>query len=141
MSDCCLSSCQSSQFPKKHPCPHNGKMGTLVSITTIWHHLKQVWLWQAQNQAYYFCADPNCEVIYFGEDGSVIKQSELRTKIALKTQHPNDLVCYCYGVNLQDAKENPQIKSFVVKMTKQNACACETHHPSGHCCLKYFPKN
>ena len=141
MSNCCSSSCgSSSQASKKRLCPRHEKNGTLVSIATIQHHLKRAWLWQAKDQAYYFCDDPNCEVAYFGEDDSVIKQSDLRTKIGIKTQHPDDLICYCYGVSLQQAQQNPAIKPFVIQMTKQSNCACETRNPSGRCCLKDFPK-
>ena len=140
MSDCCSSSCESSKVAKKRPCPRSGKSGSLVSTTTIQHHLKHPWHWQAKNQAYYFCDDPSCEVVYFAEDNSVIEQSELRTTIGIKAQHADDLICYCYGVSLQQAKENTEIKAFVVSMTKQSSCACETRNPSGRCCLKDFPK-
>jgi hypothetical protein len=138
MSDCCSSSSCKSTPQKKRLCPRHGANGTLVSITTIQHHLKQPWHWQASDQAYYFCDDPHCEVAYFAEDDSIIKQSELRTEIGIKTQQPDALICYCYGVSLQAAQENPAIKAFVVKMTKQSQCACETRNPSGRCCLKDF---
>ena len=139
MSNCCTSSCQSSQTKKKSPCPQCHNNGTLVSTTTIEHHLKQPWQWQADNQHYYFCDDPACEVAYFSAD-SRIKQSELRLKIGIKTQNPDDLICYCYGVSVQQAKANPEIKAFVVDKTKQSNCACETRNPSGRCCLKDFSK-
>ena len=139
MSDCCSSSCQSSEVKKKSPCPHCQNNGTLVSTTTIEHHLKQAWHWQAPDQTYYFCDSTDCAVAYFSDD-SIIQQSELRLKIGIKTQQADDLICYCYGVSLRQAKENPEIKAFVVDKTKQSNCACETRNPSGRCCLKDFPK-
>lgn len=141
MLDCCsTSSCQSAKVAKRRPCPRNGKQGILVSTTTIQHHLKQPWLWQANGQVYYFCDDPACKIAYFAEDDSIIEQSALRTSIGIKTQRSDDLICYCYGVSLRAAKEDPAIKTFVIEMTKQGDCACSTRNPSGRCCLKDFPK-
>lgn len=137
MSSCC-SSILGDSAPKKRPCPQCGSNGALVSSNTIYHHLKQSWQWQAKEQAYYFCDDPNCNVAYFGEDDSVIEQSVLRMAIAVKTQVDDDLICYCYGVSLGDAKADSSIKDFVIKMTKNSACACESRNPSGRCCLKDF---
>lgn len=140
MSSCCSNSKTPTSAPTKHPCPKNNKDGVLVPTSTIYHHLKQPWKWQAQDQAYYFCDDPDCDVVYFSEDNSIIEENKLRTKVGIKTQADNDLICYCYGVSLNEAKQDTSIKDFVIKMTKQNSCACETRNPSGRCCLKDFPK-
>jgi len=144
MSDCCSSSnsCgETSRVAKKRACPRCTKNGTLLPTSTIYHHLKQSWLWQTQGGNYYFCESFDCEVVYFNDENSkLIKQSKLRTSVGVKTQKPNDLICYCYGVDLQAARENSNIKSFVMEMTKHGSCACETRNPSGRCCLKDFPK-
>jgi hypothetical protein len=144
MSDCCSSSsnCSSelSKVSKKQLCPQCEKNGTLLPIATVYQHLKQSWSWEPQGEHFYFCEASNCEVVYFDEHGSLIKQSEIRTPIGVKTQQANDLICYCYGVSVQAAKKDADIKSFVIGMTKQGSCACEIRNPSGRCCLKDFPK-
>ena len=140
MSDCCSSSCDATSSPKKHLCPVNGKPYSQVSASTISHHLKQPWSWHTKAQSYYFCDDPGCKVVYFAEDDSVIQQSELRTSVGIKTQQPDSLICYCYGVTLQAAKAHPEIRKFVIKKTRAGECACDTRNPSGRCCLKDFPK-
>ncbi len=38
----------------------------------------------ANFQALFFCDDPECEVVYFGEDGSTILKSQLRTRVGVK---------------------------------------------------------
>ncbi|WP_169780644.1 hypothetical protein [Vibrio hepatarius] len=48
-------------------------------------------MWKSNNQGYYFCSDPNCSVVYFGQDGSVIKSDALR----IKSQSDDDFVCCC----------------------------------------------
>lgn len=145
MSDCCSSSsCSSSQASNKHICPANGKAYTKIPESTLYHHLKEPWLDAGHNtnQTFYFCDDPDCDVVYFGEDDSVITRSELRTKVAVKEPHNDDaLICYCFGVSQKQARENPQAKAFVVEKTKQGLCACDTRNPSGRCCLKDFPKS
>jgi len=136
MSNCCT----------KHPCPRCNQNGTVVPTSTIYHHLKQPWKWQAQELTYYFCGNSECELVYFSEDKDelkqdVIEQSQLRINVGIKTQADNDLIFYCYGVSLAEARQEASIKDFVVNMTKQSSCACETRNPSGRCCLKDFPKS
>ncbi len=92
------------------------------------------------DQGYYFCTDPECNVVYFGEDNSVIEKALLRTQVGIKEQSENAQVCYCFGVTRAEATKTPQAKAFVLHETKQHACACETHNPSGRCCLSEFPK-
>jgi len=140
MSDCCSPANTGNNFPQKHACPLDGKANVLVSATTIKHHLKAPWLWQAKPQGYYFCANPDCEVVYFGQDDSVILKDEVRTPIGIKESSNHALLCYCYGVTKAVAANNPNIRDFIVNETKQKHCACETRNPSGKCCLAYFPK-
>lgn len=141
MSDCCSSSaCDKDVAPKKYPCPGNGKSNTGVSIATIFHHLKKPWQRQLTEPAYYFCNDPACDVVYYDQGGSIIKQSELRTVVGIKQQSENSMICYCFDVTVKDAMTNPAAKQFVLKKTKERICACDIRNPSGRCCLKDFPK-
>lgn len=142
MSDCCSSSTGATDAsPNKSRCPVNGKRYTKVAMGTIFHHLKSPWQWPLDEQAYYFCDDPECDVVYFGENGSVIEKSDLRIAVGIKEQTETALICYCFGVTLKDAMTNSEAKQFVLEQTKQGMCSCETSNPSGRCCLKDFPKN
>ena len=113
MSDCCSTSCDTASFPKKHTCPVNGKQYCGVSTSTIKHHIKAPWSWHENDQGYYFCTDPDCEVVYFGQDNSIIDKSMVRTGIGVKENSENSLVCYCYGVTKAAAKRDPRIRRFV----------------------------
>jgi Zinc binding domain len=113
MSDCCSTSCSSNTSPKRQTCPGSGLECKEVSIKTILHHIKEPWAWEEKNQAYYFCEDPDCEVVYFGQDNSVIVRSELRTPVGVKEKGLDALVCYCFGVSFGDAVERPELKRFV----------------------------
>ena len=141
MTDCCdTPQNQAIAFPRKLACPSSGQFCSVVNASTISHHLKQPWHWKAKDQGYYFCAVPGCAIVYFGEDASVLEQPSLRTTVGIKSTSEKDLVCYCYGVSLQDMKLDPSIRSFIINKTKNSECACDTRNPSGKCCLKDFPK-
>ena len=140
MNKCSPDSCSTGPLAKRHRCPVNGKEYALVSMTTIKYHIKEPWNWSPKKQGFYFCNDPACNVVYFGQDDSIIEKSSLRTAVGLKENSQYSLVCYCFGVTVSEAKINPDAKAFVLQETSNSRCACETLNPSGRCCLSDFPK-
>lgn len=139
MADCCAPETGKTTHPKKRPCPGNGAECGEVSARTIAHHLKQAWLWQDSGARYYFCADPGCDIVYFGDDGSVILKAQLRTRVGEKETASDAPLCYCFGVSKADALNNPAIREYVVAQTGLGLCSCDISNPSGRCCLKDFP--
>ncbi len=139
MSDCCSNNANNNTASKKQGCPVNGNICKEVSIKTILHHIKKPWAWEQKLQAYYFCDDPDCDVVYFAQDNSIIKASELRTKVGIKEKNKQSLLCYCFAVSYADATRHPEIKQFVSDKTRVGECACEVRNPSGKCCLQNFP--
>lgn len=139
MSSCCPSSNCDSKRPRKHHCPANDLEYSEVSVRTIAHHIAESWDWTPTAKQYYFCGDPECDVVYFGDDDSVILKSQLRTRVGAKERVGDALLCYCFGVSRADFDRNPGTKDFVTAQTKAGLCACETSNPSGRCCLKDFP--
>ncbi|MDQ7049086.1 MAG: hypothetical protein Q9M92_05900 [Enterobacterales bacterium] len=142
MADCCASN-QSSlkgdpKIPKKYTCPVNAKSYLSVALKTIYQHLNKPWNFSLNAQNYYFCEDPNCEVVYFGLDNSLITQKELRTKVGIKDQSDDSILCYCFDVTRKDYAQDANLKQFVVQKTKSKQCACDIRNPSGKCCLKNF---
>ena len=141
MSNCCSSSCSTSEKHKRHRCPVNGKAYEGVSEKTILHHVKEPWRWQGKHQNYYFCDDPECDVVYFGQDNSIIEKSSLRTIVGVKEKSGTFPICYCFGVSANQAVTTPETRAFIVQKTKEHVCECEARNPSGKCCLKDFPKS
>jgi hypothetical protein len=131
---------EKSSFPRKFTCPVNEQQYTEVAKKTILQHIKSPWNMQLKEQQYYFCDDPNCDVVYFGLTGSVINKNELRTVVGKKEKSDEMLVCYCFGVSKKIAKEHVEVKAYVTQQTKDKNCACDVRNPSGRCCLKDFPK-
>ena len=135
MPDCCA-----TKKTRKQACPNCGTLGNAVSNTTIIHHLKAPWQWQANDQKNYFCADTQCDVVYFNSADSSLKESDIRTLVGIKhISNPCALVCYCFNVSRKETLNNPEIKAYVAEKTKEKQCACEIRNPSGKCCLKVFP--
>ncbi|MCU7960123.1 MAG: hypothetical protein KZQ58_09015 [gamma proteobacterium symbiont of Bathyaustriella thionipta] len=140
MTDCCSSSCTPHKPPRKHSCPQNGIQYAAVAAATIKHHIKAPWNWPEPQQAWYFCDDPDCPVVYFAEDNSVIEEAALRTEVGKKHQRADSLLCYCFGVTYAEAHANPPVRDYVKQETKAHTCACDKRNPSGRCCLADFPK-
>ena len=140
MSDCCSVSCGTKQH-RKQRCPVSGGECSGVSTKTMLHHIWMPWAWAEKSQEYYFCEDPNCDVVYFGEDGSAFTKAELRTPIGVKEAAEDAPLCYCFGISKADFAKNPSLRDFVIEKTKNGLCSCETSNPSGRCCLKDFPRN
>ena len=140
MTECCDSKASNCNPPKKACCPVNGKPYSSVGVKTILHHLADPWTKKLKNQPYYYCTDADCDVVYFGEDQSLIRKSALRTKVGVKEASPERSICYCFGVSYAVAESDKRARSFVIEMTRQSLCSCETSNPSGRCCLMDFPQ-
>ncbi len=141
MTSCCTSTVKQTRRSQKKSCPLSHNVCVSVAINTVLHHLKKPWQWQLKDQNYYFCDEPACEVVYFAQDGSLIKQNELRTPVGLKSSSVNALLCYCFGITAREAAADSQLKQFVIEKTSNNQCACSILNPSGRCCLKEFPES
>jgi len=104
--------------------------------------IKEPWNLTFKQQTYYFCSDPDCDVVYFGSDNSSIHKDQLRTKVGIKETSDDALICYCFDVSrtTAQANEKAKAKAFVIEQTKKLLCSCTAHNPSGKCCLKDFPK-
>lgn len=131
--------CSNQHSPKTAVCPVNGKAYREVGRQTVLHHARKPWARNLQEQRYFFCTDTRCEVVYFGEDKSLVLRDEMRESVGQKSTHPQRTICYCFDIKLSDIQHNPQpLKQFVIEQTKQAQCDCRIRNPSGKCCLKDF---
>ena len=137
MSDCCSSTNPTPCRQDTHVCPMDGKVYKAVSEQTFLQHVRQPW--KRKSQPMYFCSNPDCPVVYFGEDDTVLTQDALRTAVGIKNGSDEVTICYCFGVSRGEAKKDPGLRDFVIEQTRRKRCACEIRNPSGKCCLKDFP--
>lgn len=130
-----------NHYPSTHCCPVNGQRYSNVKLKTMLHHLVAPWDMKLEEQGYYFCTDPDCDVVYFGQDNSTFGEAQLRTIVWQKSHSEDSDICYCFGVSQMLARSDPAVKRFVIEQTQASRCACEVRNPSGRCCLKDFPNN
>ena len=140
MADCCSTTENKAVHPGKRCCPVCGMEGAVVQIRTISHHLRQAWKWEHKDIHYYFCNGQGCDVVYFGDDDSVIRKSQLRTRVGIKETASDAPACYCFGISREDALNDPGTRVYVMEQTRNAQCSCDVSNPSGHCCLKDFPR-
>lgn len=140
MSDCHVETGCATAPQRTRPCPANGRLCKEVSTATVLHQLVRAWESDERECVYYFCDDPECDVVYFSDDERVIRRSGVRSEVGQKSRSEEALLCYCFGISRRDARLDPAVRAFVLEQTSLKRCACETRNPSGRCCLKDFPR-
>ena len=141
MNECCTNDNPSGSQLKKYRCPVNGKFYPNVKMSTLMQHIINPWEANLIPQEYFFCDDPDCDVVYFGRNDVTINKNQIRTPIWQKESGRNSEVCYCFGATHEQVEENKDIIEFIIEKTKNGQCSCESRNPSGHCCLKNFSKH
>lgn len=127
---------------KSKLCPECGSQGQSIDNSTI-KCLISVSLHRVQDVKHRFCAEADCSIIYFAEDGSeTFDTNDLRERVYQKEPNTNDvLVCYCFLHTLGDIYANitDEGKSMIIDDInfgiKQGHCACDWRNPQGTCCL------
>ncbi len=114
--------------------------GRPVERQTILHHVKHEYLDRVNGEAYRFCAEPNCSIVYYAE-GMRLTVDDLRELVTTKTQGDKRPICYCFGFTEGDARKEIErtgqstIPATVSGLIKVSMCACEVRNPAGVCCL------
>ena len=146
MSDCCRiegpeESCAMVLSDKNAAscCVDCGAEGRPVERQTILHHVKHEYLDRVNDEAYRFCPDPSCDVVYYG--GTRFTVNDLRELVSAKTTGDARPICYCFGFTEGDARAeikrtaHSAIPATISRLIKAGMCACEVRNPSGACCL------
>jgi len=150
MADCCSTSSGSPDPVKTISttnCVSCGAESRPVARQTLLHQLKHPQLMTLPDVSFHFCAEPACDVVYFGNDETSYLLDDLRQDVGQKSTDPDRTLCYCFDVTesnvLQEREKSGQSlsRAFVMEQVKLKQCACDTRNPSGQCCLKDFPKN
>jgi len=92
---------------------------------------------------YYFCAAPDCDVVYFALDPQalIFRRADLLVRVRAKDESDAIPVCYCFGFTRKDIEDEiaaagrSTVAERISAEVKQGNCACEVKNPSGKCCL------
>ena len=100
--------------------------------------------WRARriDDAYHFCPDHHCPVVYFSVDGRhTITTNEVRERVYQKEPTAPDVwVCYCFRHTVEELQtaDVPAQQAIIEDITRgiqADQCACDLRNPQGSCCL------
>jgi hypothetical protein len=91
---------------------------------------------------YRFCVSSECPVVYFAEVGETcFAKDDLRVRVGLKEKEDPITLCYCFGFDERDVREEISetgqcsIPQRIGALIRRGMCACVERNPSGKCCL------
>ncbi len=97
---------------------------------------------QISEGQYYYCANFDCDIVYFSESqGTCFYTNDLRVRVGTKEKQDPKPLCYCFGFDESDFRDEidqtgqTKILGQITQLLKAGMCACETRNPSGACCL------
>jgi hypothetical protein len=135
------------QDDPRRGCRSCGGASRPVTRKTVLLMLKPELLERAAEAEYRFCSDPDCRVVYFTEDSDqYFSTADLRVRVGLKEREGEIPLCYCFGFDESDAREEIMstgrisIPQRVAALIRQKMCACPARNPSGACCLREMNK-
>lgn len=143
MSDCCNIQ-GSSRLDDRNAgprCIECGTEGRPVERQTILHHVKHDHLDRVNGEAYRFCSNRDCEVVYYSDGGTRFTVDDLRELVTAKTGGDKRPICYCFGFTEADVRREIEltgrssIPTTIGTLIKEGMCACEVRNPAGVCCL------
>lgn len=136
--------------PKNAPAPQDDPDRACVSCRgasrpvtrkTLLLMLKPETFDRVGGDAYRFCPEPECAVVYFNGGGGSFTTGDLRVRVGLKEKTGTIPLCYCFGFDEQDARKEIEetgrstLPQRIAALIKQGMCACPARNPSGACCL------
>ncbi len=137
MSESCCST--SHRPPAKRSCPVSDFLSKPVEWSTVAALAAKC---VPRRQCFWLCEDSDCDVVYFGEDGTLLGTRDVRVIPSVKGgPSQTDLVCYCFLYSRQDIEDewkasgDTTIFERISAEVKAGNCACEVRNPSGKCCL------
>ncbi|MBI4445429.1 MAG: hypothetical protein HY645_05910 [Acidobacteria bacterium] len=98
-------------------------------------------------QNFWLCRDSDCDVVYFGEEGYLLRIADLRMVPGFKHGGGERLICYCFNYRRRDIEAEIRTKGHASNIVRRitgevqaGNCACQVRNPSGRCCLGEFKK-
>lgn len=133
-------SCTIQEVSESVSCPACKIRGRLVNRITLKALLKPTALRGLGHIQYRFCATPNCDVVYYGEN-SIFRTADVTVAVWQKSSGPDVLVCYCFehseGTIRVEIEQTGASRSLdrISRLVREGKCACEVRNPQGTCCL------
>lgn len=98
--------CGSEHSPSDKPCPECGTRGKRVAGITVASLLNTKGREKIFATRYNLCLSPSCQVVYYGDDGSLFTKDQVRVPVWFKEQASPRIICYCKNVTDSDILEH-----------------------------------
>jgi hypothetical protein len=137
MSSCCCT--DKSSEPSR--CPSSASTGVAVDRHTVKALLTEIALRRLEAGAYRFCPEPDCDVVYFDDQGRCFRRADVRVPIWQKEPFGARMICYCFAeseASIRTEIDAHTLSSVVDRVRAHidaDRCACEVRNPRGSCCL------
>jgi len=122
-------------------CPTCGKSGYVVDGATV-KSMLAVSLRHVQDIIYRFCANADCDVVYYSDEAQTFTTHEVRERVYQKEPESDDvLICYCFQHTPGDIRQQFSQSNHKTIIDDINTgihagqCACDWRNPQGNCCL------
>jgi len=132
---CCTEPERTSTASECPACGHEGKRVEWLTVASLLTAVVPA------KQQFCVCADTDCAVVHFGEQGAVFRNDDLNVQPGFKTSGLDALVCYCFLHRRGDIEQDLQstgttnIADEIRAEIRAGNCACEVRNPTGRCCL------
>jgi hypothetical protein len=115
-------------------CPVTKTRGKRVDTATV-KCLLSVSLAAVQDTPYFFCSEPDCDVVYFSGE-QMFTRDQVRERVYQKeSDNPDVPVCYCFGYTVDDVLHQDNVVEAINAGIRAGQCACDWRNPQGSCCL------
>ncbi|MBI3578579.1 MAG: copper chaperone Copz family protein [Ignavibacteriales bacterium] len=139
--ECCLVT-EKTTAPARAECPISKTSSRKVQRRTLEHLLKPEKVGAIQNVQYYYCAAPDCNVVYFSnETVPHFTVEDVNVKVLSKNNGDDVNVCYCFNwtrgrIKEEIAQTGKSTASLQIALeVKAGTCTCDIKNPKGECCL------
>ncbi len=134
------STCSSACHETCPSCKAPGKFIPAITVASLTNEKIDL------DKEYFLCLRPNCDTIYFTEDGIVINKEQVKVPVWFKSKYDEYIVCYCRNIYLKDIVKavieldgNNDKKTVLEHLGKLNSLGmCIIKNPTGAPCDELF---
>jgi Zinc binding domain len=122
-------------------CPVAGKCDKPVPLLTLRSLLLPEDAAIVEGRDWFFCDQPDCDVVYFARDGATFSKAALKVRVGLKEKESPRTLCYCFGHTVESIRQEIErtsrstVAASIKEKVSAGQCRCEILNPKGTCCL------
>lgn len=122
-------------------CPVSKVPGRPVPLATVRNLVRPDHESVADENQWFFCDQPDCDVVYFDASGKTITKDSLNIRVGVKERESPRTVCYCFNHTVESIRDEIEtagqstVVASIAARVNAGECRCELLNPKGVCCL------